>query len=351
MLKIMHIYANKLNLGDWNSALGIQKILKECYNSEIRFYERFLFDEFTDRDILLINNEIDCVVVGGGGLFFKKDNSIGWLWSIDKDLLMQITKPVFFYAVGLNENINNKVGKINKIIEKKIKNIFLNKPNFILGVRDQLTYRWALSLGIKNTFLVPCPSLMLAYPPQAKNGENTIGINFVPREYLTYPDYIENQIKMVVTYIKSLGMNCKLISHIANGPSAYEKELALRYDIPWVSVSHSYEIYSVYNNLQAAIVMRAHPILFSISQNTPVIPIIYNKKSTAFLELFDYPYMVNMPLKIWDLVNNRFSREICKILASIFSDKHTLNFKIINDKIRQYKKMNYDFAKRILNIL
>lgn len=63
---IIHIYANKSNIGDWLSALGIQSLLKYNNIKELFCDEPFLDETFAELEKLSSN---DVIVIGGGGLF------------------------------------------------------------------------------------------------------------------------------------------------------------------------------------------------------------------------------------------------------------------------------------------
>ena len=117
MKKIFHIYANLVNLGDWGSALGIRKLLREVIDEPIEYREHFTSYKSSHRRNLVaeINNEYDAVIIGGGGLFLKKNNGyfdsnwpLGILINFSKRELAQIKPPIFFFSVGINQNLDEK---------------------------------------------------------------------------------------------------------------------------------------------------------------------------------------------------------------------------------------------------
>src|SRR3990170_967542 len=70
---------------------------------------RQLRDPVTPRLVDFINENVDAVVVGGGGLFLSDTNPnqrSGWQWNISLDLLRRIEKPLIIFAVGNNRFID-----------------------------------------------------------------------------------------------------------------------------------------------------------------------------------------------------------------------------------------------------
>jgi polysaccharide pyruvyl transferase WcaK-like protein len=58
--------------------------------------------------VSFINDSVDAVVIGGGGLFLSDtspNRRSGWQWNISIDLLKQIKKPLIVFAVGNNRFI------------------------------------------------------------------------------------------------------------------------------------------------------------------------------------------------------------------------------------------------------
>lgn len=333
-------------MGDWASAVGIQKFIKKAAKEDIYIFEKYLFDKFETDIVNKINEEYDCIVIGGGGVFRKHDNKSGLLWNIDYNNIMNISKPIYFYSVGLNTNINHKKGRLNKSMENVIKSIFTKKDNVYLGARDYITYKWALNLGIRKLFFVPCPSMFVNYR-ERKNKDNIIGINIVPKAYMTFPKYIIRQIKRIVK-ILSRKYNFILISHNSGNPTNYEIEVAKYLGINPIAANNPSQILRIYSNLKAAIVMRGHPILFSIANKTPVVPICYNIKSNSFAELFDYPVLVNMPNCFYSIFNNILSGSIIEKLHWAIENRNEL-FSYNNSKMKEFKIRNERYAKMIMN--
>jgi polysaccharide pyruvyl transferase WcaK-like protein len=70
---------------------------------------RQLRDPVTPRLVDFINENVDAVVIGGGGLFLSDTNPnqrSGWQWNISLDLLRRIEKPLIIFAVGNNRFID-----------------------------------------------------------------------------------------------------------------------------------------------------------------------------------------------------------------------------------------------------
>ena len=61
--------------------------------------------------VSFINDSVDAVLIGGGGLFLSDTNpnrNSGWQWNISIELLKQIRKPLIIFAVGNNRFIGQE---------------------------------------------------------------------------------------------------------------------------------------------------------------------------------------------------------------------------------------------------
>ncbi|CAA9330957.1 MAG: predicted protein [uncultured Friedmanniella sp.] len=76
-----------------------------------------------------INENVDAVVIGGGGLFLRDTNAnqrSGWQWNISLDLLRRIEKPLIIFGVGNNRFIDQEdfappfVEHVNLVLEKSV---------------------------------------------------------------------------------------------------------------------------------------------------------------------------------------------------------------------------------------
>ncbi len=65
-MTVYHVFANRSNIGDWLSAIGIQKLLAPIQVVELLCDEPFIDDTI---QVLTGATEDDFVVIGGGGLF------------------------------------------------------------------------------------------------------------------------------------------------------------------------------------------------------------------------------------------------------------------------------------------
>jgi polysaccharide pyruvyl transferase WcaK-like protein len=72
---------------------------------------RPLRDPVSSALVSYINDTVDAVVVGGGGLFLRDTNPnerSGWQWNISVDLLKKLKKPLIIFAVGNNRFIDQE---------------------------------------------------------------------------------------------------------------------------------------------------------------------------------------------------------------------------------------------------
>lgn len=346
-MKILHIHRTNTNLGDLATGEGVKKMLLTRF-PKAEIITKEVFDEFTIDDLEEVNDSFDMIVVGGGGLLKNYDFDSGWMWNIKQDLLKKIKKNIYLYGIGLNVNVKGNAGKLSSINEAKIKEV-LQMNNVYLGARDEWTYNWGKKVGCRNLFFVPCPSMFVEeveYPDKIKSiSSKIVGINLVPENYILDPELFENELKFILEYITSKGYVAKIITHNSDKPIDYEKEIANKLSLDIVLSTTPREALYNYRQLKFSIVSRAHPIIFSLCQYTPTIPIIYNYKSREFANLFEENKLVYFPKGFINERMHTFSKNIKKYIDQIDNmDINSFNKKI-EKKLLLYKSMNNNFVK------
>lgn len=110
-LKVMQIASHRTNIGDGANITGFQKIFKEdahdydvdFINEEIMEYKPHLGDkDFNSKKFIQHANDMDMVVIGGGGFFsaFERFKNTGCHVDFTLETLDQIKTPIVYYALG-----------------------------------------------------------------------------------------------------------------------------------------------------------------------------------------------------------------------------------------------------------
>lgn len=142
---IHHVFANRSNVGDWLSALGIQKLI-----SPYPFTEHLCDRPFIDNTLRQLRKTTreDLIIIGGGGLFM---NYFSPFWKGFRSIAGQT--PFCIWGAGFCD-LKRHESKTSALLLAEI----ASKAHLCL-VRDALTHSY---LGLDNLPPpVPCPSVMV----------------------------------------------------------------------------------------------------------------------------------------------------------------------------------------------
>ena len=151
-INILHIYASeaKTNSGDFMIGIAYKKYFKEVI---LKTNEEIIFTNMDCRNGSFFNNSninklnsFDYILVGGGGLILpdSNPNKIScWQWSISRDNIKKINKPIYVLSIGwnlfFNQNINMPKRENNfedksriKIFKENITTLIIKSEHFTL---------------------------------------------------------------------------------------------------------------------------------------------------------------------------------------------------------------------------
>ncbi len=145
---IYHVYANRSNIGDWLSALGIQSLLRPHPVTELLCDEPFVPETL---DTLAHASSQDLVVIGGGGLFMD------YFTPFWEGLLHRAAHvPYCIWGVGFCDLKREPSRLPERLLEEVV------RRSQLCVVRDRLTRH---ALGGELLPPVACPSLAMVEPP------------------------------------------------------------------------------------------------------------------------------------------------------------------------------------------
>lgn len=358
MIKIFHLYGNKVNLGDWGSAFGIRQLLESVSEEKIQYtdwYISYHSNKIDDDIIMKINREYNAVIIGGGGLLIKKETKLftdnwplGILIPISRKNLENIKVPIFIFSIGLNQNVTEK----KKFFQKNYNGIYFNRKQVdsirflyeistLTSARDNDTINFLKRIGCsKNVYLTPCPSMFLCqYTEKESHNESNktyIGINVRG----DIPPTVKTKIIQIAERIQEIGFDITLLSHNSKqgeGLEDIERSLGLRTIISESPV----QLMDNYQKLDFSIGMRGHSNIFSFGAIRPFISLSYNFKNNFFAEMVgmkDYLLPHNVE---WS------TDEFMDIFYEMVENNITIknNFRKLK---QEFYEMDKEFARKII---
>ena len=357
MKRIFHLYGNKVNLGDWGSALGIKQLLESVSTEKIQYMDWHISygsNKINEDLISKINKEYDAVIIGGGGLLFKKRPKyskdiwpLGILINISRKNIERIEVPIFIFSIGLNQDLDEKRRLFQKnyhgiyFNKKQIGNIrFLMEASSLVSVRDVDTKAFLEEIGGSKTIhLTPYPSMFLC---RNKKDETTnqhikpsVGISLRGNT----PISIRNKFIQIAPILQKRGYDIFHISH-NTGKGEAEKGLEESLGIKKIISDTPMQLMDNYRKLDFTIGMRCHSNIFSFGANKPFIPLSYNIKNNSFAKMVDMTDYLLPTNKEWSI--NKF---IGVFLEMVENESEIKNkFKLIKDN---FYGMNREFAQKI----
>lgn len=338
-IKIFHIYANDINLGDFASAQGIKTCLKNEFDGNIIFYDKFATTDLLESDIDFINKNIDGVIIGGGGLLRgDKKNKKNHILGISINKIRLINKPIFTYAIGIN---------YEKIFSSDIYNAaqFLEEKSKMNSVRDKLSRDI-----INNSELVLCPSMLIENHDKISLSHKKMKIGIVPVPLSRVNDanvYIKKTIE-IINNIKKLGFDVELITH-SKFPEDIHYEINKRVKINLLLPSNPSIAMHFYREFDIIIGTRGHSLIFAAGQLVPFINLSYNIKCDEFCKIIEYPPNLSFNLSNynWDdlakainyIINNSKMIQSILLKAKKVATEQNSNY---SNKIIKYLEKKHD---------
>ncbi len=335
---VRHFYANRANMGDWASALGVQQSIRDASPDEVEFHEHFLSSPVSDRDIDEINEEANLVVVGGGGLLFRKNFPLGWYWNITPDRLARLRPPIVLYSIGLNsEHVRAQEWKLRPESIEGIGRVM--GAAALVGLRDGWSLRWASETFGRDFEFAPCPSLFLrSLAGKGEHGStSTVGVNLVPRNKLRNGARFLDAMKGLLLHLADQGLLIRFLCH-AQEPEDMVAELAQVVPSEVFCPKDPLALLAEYGDVGTILCVRAHAALLAFNQNTPFCNIEYNTKCQAFLTMLNSDErMIRWPGRFWTTAGT-FGRRVDSQLERLRAE---------SDRIRtEWEPLRADLRER-----
>lgn len=346
-MNIGHIFAHSAgNTGDIYIRTAVQRSFENIF-PDACFQDIEIRRIFTREDILNIN-QLDLVVIGGGGLLLRDTfpNDVSdWQWGCSPDLMNDIIVPIIVYAIGYNR-FRNQEDFNRTVFDEHIQNL-IDKSLFF-SVRNSGS-RKALKEYIseeqyKKIYLNFCPSIL--YPQVViDRNHNSRKIGFLlagDRLNLRHPDlpkFIE-KIKALLSKIASY-YDLYIVGHQPDD-FWYLKELnGINFHKIELIGKQPKDVIAFYSGLDVMIGDRGHSQMIPFGLGCKIISLISHNKLKWFLDdinMEEYGIeendtdLVEKVLSILFKNNGEFSDKRIEALRKI-SKIHFSNMDIIYEKI------------------
>jgi len=150
---IHHVFANRSNIGDWLSAMGIQRALGTPAVCEHLCDGPFVPDTLA---ALRRAGGGDLVVIGGGGLLM---DYFAPFWEGMTEIVRRV--PVCTWGIGLCDLKKEHTRPPDDVLREVLGAVRA------CAVRDELTRGYLHGLGV-DAMIAPCPSLEVVAPPPVR---------------------------------------------------------------------------------------------------------------------------------------------------------------------------------------
>lgn len=356
---ICHVFANRINMGDYASMLGVRQTLRDRCSEDLEFMDMLLLDEVSDEDVERINSGTELVVLGGGGLLFNKPkHPLGWMWNISTERFAALKVPVVFYGVGLNEEyLSAQDWRLDKRGAQGVAWSFDRAA--LVGLRDYRTIAWARSLVPDHRDKVhfsPCPSLFLRNPTQERPAEDAsesraLGVNVVPLAKLWKSEIF---ISVLVDALKNAVSEGYTISYLPHSPKPESTVERLHELLPGHIANYTDPLHALteYSSVTSVLCMRAHSMYMAFNLGRPFLNISYNTKCESIIETlgmkdFTIPWK---PLRPWERISpvrTKLRRAVSRLVEEP-SRFLPANYTSMKDELCSH---NNAFADRVLEII
>jgi hypothetical protein len=247
---VVYVYANKRNVGDYISHLGLKEIVgvdgPSLFCSPVWLAE---FKEYIK--ILQRHNHDALLVIGGGGLLQPVFEPF---WEV------VLSSGLRFSAHGIGVNRMTGRGELNKSLFEKI-----GKNAEHLGVRDLYTKEMFEKNGMKTSTLTACPSINYLYPRYWKKAASSKSVLL----HLIHP----SDVRLAGANLLTISENLKKIAF----------DLGLQYQEHTNMDSSHVRMLNRVRQSTVIVSSRLHGCIMGYGMGIPFLPLLCDEKISEFL--------------------------------------------------------------------
>lgn len=354
-----------LNLNAGDTALNplVRKII-DSKAGNFKWILRQVWEPIDSTIMKKLQDKIDGIVIGGGGLFLKEQpgtdlSKSGWTWNCSIDALDKIIKPTIIFAVGYNRFRGHD--DFSDTFYQHISKL-IHKCKFV-GMRNRGSIN-ALKKYIENSYdkskikLQVCPTTLIwqlipEYQKITKLHDNkkkkVLILNAAfDRDNLRYggkTDKILYSISRSVLKAQNENWEVKLVAHKTEDRNIekYLDEVGVNYETYDLSGGSLDDVINFYANCDLVIGMRGHAQMIPFGLRRPIISIISHNKMRFFLE--------DINCLEWgiDVKSNNFENKLKMLISNLDKNKKIYVTKISNaqEKFWEISQTNLKSVKSI----
>ncbi|MEQ9404480.1 MAG: polysaccharide pyruvyl transferase family protein [Cyclobacteriaceae bacterium] len=297
-MKVIHFgIHNKENKNSGDTLLfQTTRDLFDLHFNNIDWTLKNLWEPVDGETIDLINGEMDCILIGGGGLFLKdqkgaEESVSGWQWNCDTEAVRKIKKPIIIFGVGYNRFRNQE--DFDPIFTENLK--ALAEGCIFFGLRNTGSIENIKRyIGEENPFfLQACPTTVLSkiYDRiQIENSEKILSFNLsYDRPKYRFGDREKEILEDLASFLRYAHENSDYNIHITlhkhiDGEILKYLPDNLTFELINLTESSANEIMEYYSKIDLAVGMRGHAQLIPFGLNKKMISIVSHNKMQYFLD-------------------------------------------------------------------
>ena len=297
-MKVIHFgIHNKENKNSGDTLLfKTTRDLFDLHFGNVDWTLKNLWEPVDAEAIDLINKEMDCILIGGGGLFLKdqkgaEESVSGWQWNCSTDALRKIEKPIIIFGVGYNRFRNQE--DFDPIFTENLQ--ALSEASIFLGLRNtgsiENTKRY---IGEENPFFLQyCPTTILSkiYDHiRIENAEKILSFNLAyDRPTFRFGNREKEILEDLASFLGYVHENSDYNIHITLHKHIDDEILKylpdnLAFEVINLTESNAREIMEYYSKIDLAVGMRGHAQLIPFGFNKKIISIVSHNKMQYFLD-------------------------------------------------------------------
>jgi|DEB0MinimDraft_12_1074336.scaffolds.fasta_scaffold00043_18 polysaccharide pyruvyl transferase WcaK-like protein len=354
-----------LNLNAGDTALNplVRKII-DTKAGNFRWILRQVWEPIDSIIMQKLQDKIDGIVIGGGGLFLKEQpgtdlSKSGWTWNCNIDALDKMIKPTIIFAVGYNRfRGHDDFGDtffqhINKLTQK-CKFVGMRNQGSIDALKKYIDNRYDKS-KIK---LQVCPTTLIWHlipkyqkitkQHDSKNKKTLILNAAFDRSKLRYGSKIDEilySISNSVLKAQNENWEIKLAAHKTEDRNIekYLDKVGVNYVTHDLSGGSLDDVVSFYAKSDLVIGMRGHAQMIPFGLRRPIISIISHDKMRFFLK--------DINCLEWgiDVKSHNFEKKLDMLISNVHKNKKIYLKKLSNvqEKLWKITQPNLKLIKNI----
>jgi polysaccharide pyruvyl transferase WcaK-like protein len=283
------------NRGDYAASEGITRELTRRLGKNVEFSTLSLrFDQLTPSLVDEINEKAASLLIGGGGLYSRRESTSHWYFPSNMELIQKIKVPIILAGIGHNrsllEEINDPENPYEVIGPEALDSIrLINQQAALSSVRDPYTAKLLKNARVtcpNGIEVLPDPaSLLFLNTPTPQIERSYIGISLAFHEKQLI-EHLPKLVSSIADFLNQEHLVKYPVLFLAHAPD--ERFIAYHLQREGIKISHVVDTHNLDQigkelaSCYLLITQKMHPAILAWSQRTPFISLNYDVKQKAF---------------------------------------------------------------------